>query len=182
MVIISTDKLPKKYEKDVWDLVVASDGEFVPRLSFRESTTQNNLTAGELECASPDHLNLVPVLPKRYFEIMKKQNFILALENKKVIGFLSHIPNHYVDGLEMGMPCDYISTVIVSPENRGKGITKKLYKRLWETTDDNSLVTRTWSTNFSHLSILQHLGFNLVFLIENDRAQGIDTVYYQKIL
>jgi hypothetical protein len=43
-----------------------------------------------------------------------------------------------------------------------------------------NIATRTWSTNFSHMHILDKLGFKLVQRDLDDRGVNIDTVYYLK--
>jgi RimJ/RimL family protein N-acetyltransferase len=42
------------------------------------------------------------------------------------------------------------------------------------------LFTRTWSTNAAHIAILGKFGFSQIARIENDRGEGIDTVYFAK--
>jgi hypothetical protein len=44
--------------------------------------------------------------------------------------------------------------------------------------EDPYATTRTWSTNASHLDLLDELGFDLIKRVEDDRGDGIDTVYY----
>ena len=40
------------------------------------------------------------------------------------------------------------------------------------------VTTRTWDSNDRHLDLLSDLGFELLTRIEDDRGEGIDTVYY----
>ena len=46
---------------------------------------------------------------------------------------------------------------------------------------DRSIFTRTWSTNAAHIKILDKFNFEIIKCIENDRGDGIDTVYFAKI-
>ena len=48
------------------------------------------------------------------------------------------------------------------------------------TSKEKNIATRTWSTNYSHMHILDNLGFKLVQRDINDRGVNIDTVYYLK--
>lgn len=57
------------------------------------------------------------------------------------------------------------------------------YKQLFARLEENDTVTtRTWSTNHSHIHVLMKLGFELVKKIDNSRGEGVDTVYYRKIV
>lgn len=112
---------------------------------------------------------------------MKKQSFLLWVENEKVMGFLSYREMKEVKITDtLHIVGDYVSTVIVVPECRGKGITKALYREL--ESNSKGIITRTWSTNDSHLKILQDLGFHVLVKIIGDRGNGISTMYYRKIL
>jgi len=79
------------------------------------------------------------------------------------------------------LPNIYLSTLILSTESRGKGVTKKLYAHLFnELYPDKSIFTRTWSTNLAHIKILDYFSFEEIARLENDRGNGIDTVYFAK--
>jgi ribosomal protein S18 acetylase RimI-like enzyme len=45
---------------------------------------------------------------------------------------------------------------------------------------DRNIFTRTWSTNTAHISILKKYNFREIHRIENDRGEGIDTVYFSR--
>lgn len=158
-----------RQEKDIWELVKASDTEFVPPLSARESTTEHLLTG-----------SFIPVLPKKYFEALKKQSFVLCLEDDRTVGFLSYIRDHDMAEYGHDLICDYVSTIIVAPEYRNRGCTKGLYRKLFEARPGKMYATRTWSTNDTHIHILEELGFSLLDRIENDRGFQIDTLYFIK--
>ena len=80
------------------------------------------------------------------------------------------------------LPNLYICTLLLSPAARGKGVTAKMYAHLFDSLYPSvNLFTRTWSTNAAHLKILDRFGFSLIKRIENDRGEGIDTVYFGKM-
>ena len=165
MNIITLQNLAdSKYSEQVWELICETDNEFVPPLSYRESTTQNTLDKAS-----------VNKLPVQYFEQLKKQSIILALDRDCVIGFMS-----FRKGFEEIKECDiYVSTIVVSPLSRGKRITEKMYNELFKNYTGMT-VTRTWSENHAHIHILEKLGFKLIKKIKNHRGNGIDTVYFAK--
>lgn len=104
---------------------------------------------------------------------------IAALDDGNVAGFLSYISDRPMD--IKGFPCvEYLSTILVEKNCRGRGISKKLYEKFIELSAGKSIVTRTWSTNESHLGLLSKLGFVEIKRIKDDRGDGIDTVYFGK--
>lgn len=173
MKYIELDCLEEPYVPVVWTLLKNADHEFVPALSARNSTVQKDLVSGQ--GADPEG-------PAAYFQQMKQQKFILALEGTAVAGFMTYIHGQKVElkGGENTVCADYISTIVVAPPYRRRGITRQMYHLLLQKEDPLPLITRTWSLNHSHISILEELGFSLLERRENDRGAGIDTVYYGK--
>ncbi len=148
-------------------LIILGDREFIPPLSARSSTTQQNLTGienGGIES---------------YFEEMKAQSFVLAMEGKTVAGFMSFRKNHenpYITEKENL----YASTCVVHPDFRGQGLMTLFYKTMITSYPERPIYTRTWHENFGHLKVLDRLGFICIKTVENDRGAGIHTVYYRK--
>lgn len=158
----------------VWRLLCLYDSEFLPPLSAREYTYQSNLTVN----ATADQE------PNQYFAVLKKQSFVLALDQEQVVGFMSFRSHYVSEDLNDQMETLYVTTVIVDKEYRGQGITTQLYTELKEIAKSRKLpiMTRTWSTNDSHIRILHNIKMQEVKRIENGRGQGVDTVYYRNNL
>ena len=166
----------EKIRNQLLDLLIISDKEFVPALSSRESTTQTNLLGSNED--KKDEGNSIKI-PYSYFNNLFNQEIIIATENDKLIGFMSFKKNYVCKNIpDKFLPNVYVSTVIVNPNHRGKGITRLFYKFINKNYKDCHIFTRTWSTNVGHLKILTSLGFNQTLSIKNDRGNGIDTVYY----
>ena len=168
--IIWQKKLNPKYREDVWKLLKDADNEFVPPLSSREKTTQASLSPREGNAQGP----------VKYFEQMLGQSFVLALKDGRVNGFLTYIPAHELALQDQTIRCNYISTIIVEPASRRQGITRRMYATLFQKEQGLPVATRTWSTNFEHLTLLKEMEFQLAKRLEDDRGPGIDTVYYVK--
>jgi ribosomal protein S18 acetylase RimI-like enzyme len=171
--IIFLEKLENPYREEVWTILRKANMEFVPPLSARNSTYQKNMN--RIEAYKDEE-------PTAYFAMMENQKFILALYEEKVIGFLTFISEHPVLYPVSGTQetAEYITTIVVSDGYRNMGVTGKLYRKMFELSAHKKIITRTWSTNFVHIHILEHLGFELAEKIENDRGEGIATVYYRK--
>lgn len=162
-------KLQPIYEKSILEILVATEQEFVPPLSSRSSTTQKNLIGSQ---------NIHGIM--EYYEQLLHQEFILAIEDETVMGFLTFIPNHSLSFEGKNYKCDYVTTIIVSSNFRGRGLAPKMYDAFFDARKGSNFATRTWSTNQSHLKILKDQNFRLIALLPNDRGNNIDTVYYFK--
>ena len=161
----------EKFYDQILKMLIISDKDFCPPLSARTSTTQADLSSNQVSVNG--------VLS--YFEEMKKQRFAAAYDGEKLLGFVSFKEDYTSEEIcQEDLPNIYLSTLIVSPEARGKGITYSLYGKLFSTYKNANIFTRTWSTNASHIKILSKFGFELFKTIKDDRGKGIDTVYFRK--
>ena len=168
-MIFLDDQGKQQYYEALLQLCKKSDNEFVPPLSQRNSTTQGNLTGG---------MNSGILA---YFQEVMKQSVLVCTENDRLLGFVSfredYIPEHYPNAK---LPNIYVSTLILSADSRGRGLTKQIYQHLFmERFPERSIYTRTWSTNAAHLKILSFFCFSQCMCIPNHRGEGIDTVYYE---
>ncbi len=151
------------------ELLTLCDSEFVPPLSQRNSTTQSFLKGQEAESR----------IPEEYFEALSRQEAFVALEGRKVIGFMSFKRNYICREISPEyLPNLYITTVIVHPMCRNRGVTNQFYETLLNKFREYHIFTRTWSTNYSHTRILLSHRFFEHRRIKDDRGDGIDTVYY----
>ncbi len=169
-MITITDSLSERQKEDIWELLKITDREFFPSLSSRNNTVQKDLDGPGFTTETE---------PTNYFKALLNQSFLLYEKDGHIKGFISFIDDYSSDIAE-GSACVYISTVVVIPSERQKGITQKMYGYLFKGRKGASILTRTWSENGSHIHILKKLGFNLVKRIPDDRGEGIDTVYYMR--
>jgi len=169
-----TQEEKEQYYQTMLCMMEISDQDFVPPLSQRSSTTQKILTG----TASTDvHAGL-----SSYLNTMMQQEILACLEDGKLLGFVSFIKDYTTDYItEADLPNIYLSTLILNPEARGRGITKQMYGHLFnDLYADRHIFTRTWSTNVPHIKILGYYNFAELARIPNHRGEGIDTVYYAK--
>lgn len=156
-----------EYLDQLYKLLEIADKEFVPALSSRSSTTQQTLQGGRGEGL------------KDYFEEMKQQAFVLAMDGNRVAGFMSFRFDHRCDYSPSG-PNLYASTSVVHPDYRGKGLMKGFYTAMIRAYPDRAIFTRTWEENKVHLRVLDKLGFVMTARLENHRGPGIHTVYFER--
>ena len=96
------------------------------------------------------------------------------------MGFVSFRENYVSEPIKK-LPNIYISTLLVHPTGRGKGLTKRMYEVLFQAYAHAHIFTRTWSTNEAHIRILADFGFEAFHVLKNHRGDGIDTVYFKKL-
>jgi len=158
----------------VWDILCQCDGEFYPRLSARNSSSQKNLKdTGTVQGEEK---------PTVYYEEMIKQDFVLAYEEEQVVGFMTFKQNYECEALSGFGTSLYITTVCVRKELRGRGIMKALYRTMEEEVTKacgcNRISTRTWSLNEAQIHELSKRGYEKLCVLKDDRGPGVDTVYF----
>lgn len=174
------DLTTSPHREGIWALICKIDGEFVPPLSARNSPTDVSLdgSSGSGESA-PDR----PAGPVSYFNELLAQRSIIALEDGRLAGYLSYRSDYTVPEVSARTNA-YVSTVGVDPAARGHGVSRHLYLALFDRMSREAdiqaypVMTRTWSTNASHIAIITGFGFELVGRVEDGRGKGIDTVLF----
>ena len=163
------------WQGELWRLLAAHDRDFVPPLSQRADTCQQTLTGGPAEDG-----------PWAYYQVLLEQSFLLAVEGQDLLGFYSFRRNYLPDPIahlgREGLFPVYITTLVVDAPARRRGLATRFYETLPTLFPGGLLVsTRTWSTNSSHLRLLEKLGFTLSLRIPDDRGPSVDTVYYSRV-
>ena len=150
-------------------LLEKCDGEFIPPLSSRGSTTQAQLLTNGPNNGIGD-----------YFAEVSKQSAIVVTENKQVIAFASFKSNYVCEHISADFsPNLYVTTILVDPEHRNRSIASQIYKALFKRFPKHYIFLRTWSTNTAHIRILLSCGFHEHCVLNNDRGEGVDTNYYR---
>ncbi len=167
--------LPQHLRATVYRILDACESEFVPPLSMRASTHQDDLLGGH---ATPNSG------VQSYFNEMVNQQFLLAFSEKdgSLLAFLSFIPDYHLPHNALNHASAYVSTICTKHEARGQGIARALYTELERVDGIKTITLRTWSTNESQLHALESLDYRILLRIPNDRGYGIDTIYFAKEL
>ena len=162
-------------EKDlsmIWDLLCASNDDFVPRLSSRNGSLQKDFSVDENQDK-----------PYKYFEVIKEQHFVVAREEDgRIVAFLTFRPEYSCKDLEAYGTNVYMTTFCMYKEYRGTHLSSPIYDvvehGLPESMRTPYIMTRTWSSNDAQQYIFPHRGYQVVKTLKDDRGPGIDTVYY----
>lgn len=156
---------------DVLEMLVEADGDFVPPLSSRSSSTQKELTATATRTTGV----------QEYFEQLKTQRFGAVFEDGRLLAFVSYRENYTCEEIPASeLPNIYLTTLIVCPEARGRGVTTALYGQLFARYSDVNIFTRTWSANAAHIKVLGKYGFTRIKTLKDHRGPGMDTVYFKR--
>lgn len=167
---ILTGEEQQFFGPQILEMLTFSDREFVPPLSARSSTTQQNLSGSE---SCPDGI-------RQYYTQLQTQKVMAAVEGDRLLAFVSYIENYISGPITPGdTPNIYLSTLVMRPEARGKGLTKQLYTHLFDAYKPVPVFTRTWSTNIAHIRILDFFGFETLEILKDHRGPGIDTIYFK---
>lgn len=156
----------------IWEILVQADGQFIPPLSSRTSTVQSDLSTSALD---PDG-------PREYFDALRAQHLLVSRdESGRAVGFMSFRKDYRLPEAA-SVQRDayfYVSTVIVEPAFRRRGITRAMYDVVLEEScrAGQGVATRTWSTNAGHLALLEQLGIDVVHRVPEGRGPGVDTLY-----
>lgn len=154
---LTVEVVPARLE-EVEFLIEKYEGEFVPPLSKRPSA------GGGLEGGSL----------REYINSLSSAKIFAAKKDGRVIGCLCY----KMQALPfVSKPVPLVSTVIVEKPFRSAGVGKTLYQKV--ISENKELYVRTWNTNTNHIKLLESLGFQEVYRIENHRGEGIDTVYWR---
>lgn len=168
MTIEVKQGLTPQEELAIQDILFACAHEFVPPLGQRTSSTQSNMTSGLADEEKP----------YSYFQQMIAQEYILAKDGDKVVGFMTYKPQYTCPELSALPLSSYITTTCVYTAYRGNHILQQLYQAM--EAHHPVISTRTWSTNVGHLHVLESRGYTLIKRLVDHRGVGIDTVYYAK--
>lgn len=170
------NKISADNKNQIWKILVEIDYEFIPPLSLRDSTT-----------FSFDSSLKDTKIPKIYFDELIKQEIIICkdIATNDIVGFMSYKVNYkIVNDVGKELTTFYVTTVGVTKGARGNGIANQFYMYIESLLKNDPITkiisTRTWSTNKSHIRILESRGYELFFEKKDDRGAGIHTVYYAK--
>jgi ribosomal protein S18 acetylase RimI-like enzyme len=160
LILLSAEE-KQAYKGEIVSILRTGDRDFVPPLSAR--------FAQDWE--------------EGYFGGMASGEILAALDGGHLLGFVAFKKNYLYEDIitSVTFPNIYVATLLVHPDARGRHLTREMYTHIFDTLFPTaSLFTRTWSTNAAHIGILSRFGFSEIARIKDDRAPGIDTVYFKK--
>lgn len=159
--LVYVDRLSDRYAKRIDELLTINDRDFTPPLSVRKASTQTDFSS-------------IWYRPGAYFSTLKKQEFILALVDGKIVGFASFIRNYACEALDLHS-CTYITTILVDKAHRGRHFGSRLLQVLTSQVE-RPIASSVWSDPVC-MRLFTKQGFELARRIPNDRGEWVDTFY-----
>ena len=162
---------PAPVRRAVRALLVEADDEFTPPLSARDPEAGLSVGARAEAGRTPDV----------YWRAIQNHALLTARCDGEAAGVMSFVEGRVMPALDLTATV-YLGTLITAKAARGRGVARSLYAALFahaRALDPRGrLVTRTWSTNHTHLPLLRKLGFEEAKRLPGDRGAGIDTIYF----
>ncbi len=168
--LLLTKEEKELYKDRIFDLISAADDDFLPPISQRRvDPVTNRNTFSDVK--SDENI-------RNYASAMAREQILAIFEEGALLGFVSFAENLENDVITE-IPNIYIGTAVISPALRGRGTLTRAYDHLFSILfADRSIFTRTWSTNAAHIRVLDKFGFERIKTLQNDRGDGIDTIYF----
>lgn len=166
---------PTAEETGIRRLLSAADEAFVPPLTDERRATVSRAGEGTGQTSI-----------EGYVDDCLGRPLLGAFDDDRLVGFASLDSHADSEPLADYTPTTHVSVLVVDETYRGEGIATRFYTKLLDSIPDDlpqsALSTKTWHTNDAHTAILDSLGFECVHRVEDDRAPGVDTVYYARRL
>jgi len=177
--LIEDVKDDEEHKSFIKEIVEICSQEFFPPLTARFTTTDVKLNKNVVANGRIDD----------YIDFLYKQINLFVTIESKLVGYMSFIHNFHNDAVfgDLRGINNYITTICVLPEYRGRGIAKALYDfietKLPQELTSNIISTRTWCKNKDHIQVLKKRGYLLTCTNNDDREYNGEissTVYYAK--
>jgi ribosomal protein S18 acetylase RimI-like enzyme len=142
------------------------DKEFYPPLSKREGGIPERVE----KCLDTDNANFLIAEPDSSYEKSLHETFI---------GMIGCTKNW------KGNDSAYINFLATHPNCRNSGISRALCLQLEKELSKsgvNRIYLCTWSGNPAAIRFYDSLGYHRYAVVLNDRGNGVDTIYYKKVI
>ncbi|WMW26073.1 GNAT family N-acetyltransferase [Methanolobus sediminis] len=156
----------KNDEKKVTSFIELVDKDFYPPLSQRSGGIPERVE----RCLDTDEANFLVVEPNVNRENSQSEGFI---------GMLGYTKNW------KGQDTAYINFLATHPDYRNLGISKALYMQLEKKLAESGIkriYLCTWSGNPAAIKFYESIGYYRYAVVLNDRGNGVNTIYYKKVL
>ncbi|WP_196214086.1 GNAT family N-acetyltransferase [Methanolobus vulcani] len=150
----------------VTNFIELVDKEFYPPLSKREGGIPERVD----KCLDTDNANFLVAEPDSSYENSLHETFI---------GMIGCTKNW------KGNDSAYINFLATHPNCRNSGISRALCLQLEKELSKsgvNRIYLCTWSGNPAAIRFYESLGYYRYAVVLNDRGNGVNTIYYKKIL
>ena len=156
--VLRSGHLPEPLARQLLALTRRCDGDFVPLCPGATGSVRSSATSA-----------LRPGRTSRSYvdSLLELAHLIVLVQDERLVGYCAY----YWPWMWRGTEHVYVSTAVVAPSHRGRGLSTRTGRRV-------PLLAKTWSTNQASMGALARWG-RVDKIVRDERGAGIDTVYWR---
>ena len=165
--VLRSGHLPEPLARQLLALTRRCDGDFVPPLSWRHRLGQELRDLGPQAGANVE---------KYVNSLLELAHLVVLVQDERLVGYCAY----YWPWMWRGTEHVYVSTAVVAPSHRGRGLSTRMGRRVVAHALRRRvpLLAKTWSTNQASMGTLARWG-RVDKIVRDERGAGIDTVYWR---
>lgn len=165
--VLRSGHLPEPLARQLLALTRRCDGDFVPPLSWRHRLGQELRDLGLQAGANVE---------KYVNSLLELAHLVVLVQDERLVGYCAY----YWPWMWRGTEHVYVSTAVVAPSHRGRGLSTRMGRRVVAHALRRRvpLLAKTWSTNQASMGTLARWG-RVDKIVRDERGAGIDTVYWR---
>ena len=159
--------LPQSLARQLLSLTRRCDEDFVPPLSWRHQLGQDLRGLGPRDAGGVvDYVD----------SLLELAHLVVLIQDGRLVGYCAY----YWPWIWRGTEHVYVSTAVVAPSHRGRGLSTRMGRRgvVQALRRRVPLLAKTWSTNKASMGALSRWG-RVDKIVPDERGAGVDTVYWR---
>lgn len=165
--VLRSGHLPEPLARQLLALTRRCDGDFVPLCPGATGSVRSSATSA-----------LRPGRTSRSYvdSLLELAHLVVLVQDELLVGYCAY----YWPWMWRGTEHVYVSTAVVAPSHRGRGLSTRTGRRVVARALRRRvpLLAKTWSTNQASMGALARWG-RVDKIVRDERGAGIDTVYWR---
>lgn len=165
--VLRSGHLPEPLARQLLALTRRCDGDFVPLCPGATGSVRSSATSA-----------LRPGRTSRSYvdSLLELAHLVVLVQDERLVGYCAY----YWPWMWRGTEHVYVSTAVVAPSHRGRGLSTRTGRRVVARALRRRvpLLAKTWSTNQASMGALARWG-RVDKIVRDERGAGIDTVYWR---
>ena len=165
--VLRSGHLPEPLARQLLALTRRCDGDFVPLCPGATGSVRSSATSA-----------LRPGRTSRSYvdSRLERAHLVVLVQDERLVGYCAD----YWPWMWRGTEHVYVSTAVVAPSHRGRGLSTRMGRRVVAHALRRRvpLLAKTWSTNQASMGALARWG-RVDKNVRDERGAGIDTVYWR---
>lgn len=165
--VFCSGHFPEPLARQLLALTRRCDGDFVPLCPGATGSVRSSATSA-----------LRPGRTSRSYvdSLLELAHLVVLVQDERLVGYCAY----YWPWMWRGTEHVYVSTAVVAPSHRGRGLSTRMGRRVVAHALRRRvpLLAKTWSTNQASMGALARWG-RVDKIVRDERGAGIDTVYWR---